>query len=103
MLDFVRRLFLCRHYHGLAYESQCEDATRRARRRANKSRNRLASEPWKAFAVALEAKPRGMWSTTFNRLHGNVVATDKVADTAHLIRLMKVLRRIDRRVTRAAR
>ena len=97
VLYFARGLFLCRHRHGLGYASQCEDATRRARRRANKQRARLGGPNWNAFARSLAARPKGMWRTTFNRLLRSAEAADAVANVAYLVRLAKLIGKVDRR------
>ena len=62
--------FLCRHCHGLAYESQSEDELDRAIRRANKIRARLGSPPTQTpgFGAPFPERPRGMWQSTHEGL-----------------------------------
>jgi hypothetical protein len=97
ILYFIQGVFLCRRCNRLAYDTQCQDARGRARRREDKARKRLGYEQWSAFTVAHAAKPKGMWRTTFSRLHRAALAADGAANTAHAVRLVKLIGRIDRR------
>lgn len=100
VLYFRRGLFCCRHCHGLAYESQREDARRRARRRADRLRARLGWTQQRALALRTVVKPRGMWRRTFKRLRGCAIEAESLAtadQTAHWTRL---LRRVGRRQRR---
>jgi hypothetical protein len=81
ILHFADRLFLCRRCHGLAYESQSEDARRRARRRANKHHARLDWPCWGFLAQQFAARPKGQWRTTFRRLLKSVAAADAKAES----------------------
>lgn len=97
VLYFRRGVFRCRHCHGLAYESQCEDARRRARRRADKLRARLGWPQQRAIALPIVVKPKGMWSRTFERLRGYAISAEEVATSAQVAHWARLLRRLDRR------
>jgi hypothetical protein len=101
VLYFRRGVFRCRHCHGLAYESQREDARRRARRRADKLRARLGWPQQRALAVPIVVKPRGMWSRTFERLRGYAIAAESVATAAQVAHWAQLLGRVNRRQRRA--
>jgi hypothetical protein len=96
-LFLVRGLFLCRRCHGLAYESQSEDAKHRARRRADKLRERLGTPSWSAFALAPPTRPKAMWRMTFDRLRRSIRAADNVANAIYIAHVAKLIGRVDRR------
>jgi hypothetical protein len=100
-LYFRRGVFRCRHCHGLAYESQREDAVRRARRRANKLRARLGWAQQRALSLPIAVKPKGMWSSTFERLRGYAIAAESVATAGQVARWARLLGRFERRKRRA--
>jgi hypothetical protein len=102
ILYFRRGVFRCRHCHGgLAYESQKETARRRARRRADKLRTRLGWPQQRALALPIVVKPKGMWSSTFERLRGDAIAAETVATAAQVVHWARLLGRVNRRQRRA--
>jgi hypothetical protein len=86
-LYLVNDLFRCRHCHGLTYESQREDARRRAGRSADKARARLEYKSWQPFGLAPMVRPKGMWTHTFWERQGRVLAADYAATEAFMARL----------------
>ena len=101
VLYFRRSVFRCRHCHSLAYESQREDARRRARRRADKLRARLGLATAASPCAAKVVKPKGMWSSAFERLHANAIAAESVATAAQVAHWVRLLRRVNCRQRRA--
>jgi hypothetical protein len=101
VLYFRGGLFRCRHCHGLAYESQREDARQRARRHADKLRARLGWPQQRALALPIAVKPKGMWSRTFERLRGYAIAAESVAAATQVAHWLRLLRRVNRRQRRA--
>jgi hypothetical protein len=101
LLYLRRGLFRCRHCHGLAYESQREDARQRARRRADKLRARLGWPQRRALALPIAVKPKGMWSRTFERLRKRVIAAESVAAAAQVAHWARLLGRVNQRQRRA--
>jgi hypothetical protein len=65
VLYLASGLIRCRRCHGLAYESQREDARRRAERRADKARARLRYGLWRPFDVAPWLGPKGCGGPSF--------------------------------------
>ena len=101
ILYFRRGVFRCRHCHGLAYESQREDARLRARRRADKLRAQLGWPQRGALAPPIAVKPKGMWIRTFERLRGRAIAAESVATAAQVAHWIRLFRRLERRQRRA--
>jgi hypothetical protein len=100
-LYFYRGVFRCRRCHRLAYTSQCEDSRRRLRRRAEKLHARLGVSSRGPFRPATATRPKGMWSSTFDRLHRSAAAAEILASAAHVAYLWRLIRRIDRREMRS--
>ncbi|MGH6673882.1 MAG: hypothetical protein ACRECV_18185 [Xanthobacteraceae bacterium] len=101
MLYFMRGAFRCRRCHGLAYECQREDATQRARRRANKHRARLGWPEWRMLAQRLAARPKRRWRTTFRQQLKSIIAADAKADAAYAAQYWRLACRVERRAARA--
>lgn len=101
ILYFHRGVFRCRHCHGLAYESQREDAKQRARRRADKLRARFCWPKHRIFAPQIVVRPKGMWSRTFDRLRGDAVAAEAIATAAQVAHWTRLLRKLERRQRQA--
>lgn len=100
VLYFRKGVFRCRHCHGLAYESQREDARRRTRRRADKLGARVGWPQQRAFALPIAVKPKGMWSRTFERLRGYAMTAESVAAAAEVAHWMRLLGKVNRRQRR---
>jgi hypothetical protein len=96
-----RHVFRCRHRQGLAYQSQSEVARQRARRRADELRARLGLSQRRAPALPIVAKPKGMWSKTFERLRRHAIAAESVATAAQVAHWIRLLGRVNRRQRRA--
>jgi hypothetical protein len=92
-----RGVFRCRHCHGLAYESQREDARQRARRRADKLRSRLGWPQQRGLALPIAVKPKGIWGRTYKRLHRDAVAAESAATAAQVAHWTRLLARVNRR------
>jgi hypothetical protein len=61
--------------------------------------NRSASDvPWRAGALPVMTRPKGMWRSTFDQLQERAVAADIVADLHWESNLMKIARRVNRRL-----
>jgi len=78
-LPISARHFWSRRAYGLAYASQREGGHDRALRRVRKLYHRLGAEPADG---ELPDKPKRMRWVTYNRLIGELVAADRVADRA---------------------
>jgi hypothetical protein len=85
--------FYCRHCHGLAYESQCENAQQLIERHADKARALLGYPTWRPFERAPIVRPRGMWRRKFWRLQHAVEMDDDIANAS---REMELRTSIDR-------
>lgn len=72
------RLFLCRHCHDLAYNSQSERPDQRLLRKANKKRMALGGEP--GTAAILPKRPKGMWRRTYEREIAAILMAEDQAD-----------------------
>ncbi len=101
VLYFVRSAFRCRQCHGLAYESQREDATQRARRSADKCRARLGWPGWRVLGPRFAARPKWQWRKTFRRRLKSVIAADARADAANTALYWRLACRVERRAARA--
>jgi hypothetical protein len=77
--------FLCRHCNRLAYASQYEPPWQRARRRANKLRQRLGIDS--RIAGALPENRKGMSARRYVRLLEKTLEAEILADEAWLKRL----------------
>jgi hypothetical protein len=85
MLYVSKCYFLCRHCNRLDYASQYEQPWERARRRANKLRQRL--DIGSEIAGALPEKRRGMSARTYVRLLEKTLEAEIRADETWLKRL----------------
>jgi hypothetical protein len=103
VLYFRRDTFRCRHCHGLAYESQREDARRRARRRADKLRAPLGWPQRRLLTLPILVRPKGMWTRNFVRLRGHAMTADSVATAAEVAHWVRLFGRLDRRQFRTGR
>lgn len=70
--------FLCRACNRLVYPSQRERALDRTLRRANRIRMKLGGEA--GMLNPFPMKPKGMHRQTYERLHGEVEAAERLAD-----------------------
>jgi hypothetical protein len=68
-------LFRCRHCHGVAYNSQHEDAMDRARRRGERAMARLGSKD--GFCGGYVTKPKWMRWATYKRLSARVAQSEQ--------------------------
>lgn len=93
-LYLAGRYFLCRHCHGLAYESQNARRWHRALRRASKTRERLGGDG--TLAAPLPDKPKGMWWRTYRRLCERAVEAEVRVDEMFVVETAPLFRRADR-------
>jgi hypothetical protein len=84
--------FLCRHCNRLAYASQYEQPWQRARRRANKLRQRLGIDS--VIAGALPETRKGMSAHTYARLLEKTVEAEILADEARTNHLQALVARL---------
>ena len=70
----------------------------RARRRVDKLRARLGIERQNPFALANAARPKGMWRTTFSRLHASALEAYDIASIAQGLYFARLLAKINRRL-----
>ena len=89
------RYFLCRHCYGLSYASQGEGQLDRARRRALKINRRLGTDG--ASGSSILARPKGMWTQTYERLREKSLEAEMEADELFSIEAMKLIGRFDSR------
>jgi hypothetical protein len=82
----VGRYFRCRQCHRLAYSSQSEGKEHRARRRANKIRERLGDES--GTAAPFPQKPPNMRQSTYERLRNKALDDEITADQMQIERLL---------------
>jgi hypothetical protein len=85
------RYFRCRQCHRLAYSSQSEGTEHRARRRANKIRERLGVEP--GTAAPFPQKPPNMRQSTYERLRNKALDDEMTANEMQIERLLAWLNR----------
>jgi hypothetical protein len=86
------RYFLCRHCYDLCYESQREDKTHRALRRAQRIRERLGGSA--NMTEPFPERPKGMHHDTYMRLFRE----HHEAETEHLAGLREWLDKLDKKV-----
>jgi hypothetical protein len=89
------RYFLCRHCHGLAYQSQREQPHERALRRANGIRVRLGGEP--GMLCPFPWKPKGMHWRTYGRLRQRAQDAEMMAEERLWVQLARIQARPKRR------
>jgi len=87
------RYFLCRHCNRLSYASRSESGLDRALRRANKIRQRLGGDP--GMAALFPSRPKGMWRSTYERLHKRAFESEMHAEAAMDLRLVALTSRVD--------
>jgi hypothetical protein len=80
--------FLCRHCNRLAYASQYEQPWQRARRRANKLKQRLGIDS--GITGVLSEKRKGMSARRYVRLLEKTLEAEILADEASLKRLQSL-------------
>jgi hypothetical protein len=83
---------LCRHCNRLAYTSQSEHPWQRARRRANKLRQRLG-----ITGLGASAKPKGMRITDYERQLEAALAAEIRETEAATKRILQLAAQIERR------
>jgi hypothetical protein len=88
-LHLSHRYFLCRHCNQLTYSSQFERPWQRALRRANKLKQRLGINV--GITELFPGKPKGMWSSTYERLLDKILQADILANEAQANRFERLL------------
>jgi hypothetical protein len=88
-LYLSRRYFLCRHCNQLAYGSQYEEPWERARRRANKLKQRLGVDAGRA--QPLPEKIKRMRRRTFDDLVNEMLQAEILANEAEVNKFRRLL------------
>jgi hypothetical protein len=95
-LFFSHRYFRCRRCNQIAYASQYEQPWQRALRRANKLRQRLASNV--GIAEPVPEKPKGMWARTYGCLLDEILQAETVANEAQANNFQRLVEQADKDV-----
>ena len=88
-------VFACRHCHQLAYPSQREDEADRARRKADRIRDRLGW-PRGLWHGSNWGKPKGMHWTTYERLRAEHQCLEDTVNAAFIARAIALFPFIER-------
>jgi hypothetical protein len=92
-LHLARRYFLCRHCNQLTYASQYEQPWKRAFRRANNLKQRLAVDV--GLDDPFTEKPKGMWTRTYRVLLDKILQAEMLANETQANMFQRLLAQID--------
>jgi hypothetical protein len=83
---------LCRQCNQLTYSSQFERPWQRTLRRANKLKRRLGINV--GITELFPGKPKGMWSSTYERLLDKILQADILANEAQANMFKRLLAQV---------